>query len=355
MQAIIPLAATSEVLFTLFYDRLVRRAQDPPAETFLLGFDSMPIRAETSLWDLAAWTRSDASLAAALQAQPSGSHRRRLPGCRRRPRPTLDPAQWERWRTRFQAHLDTYGHSVYNLDFLNPVAAEEPAPLVNAIRFYLRGQGTNPYERRARASSRRERETTAVLSRLDPWRRAVFRRLLRWAQGIAPIREDALADVGLAWPRMRGLLLELGQRLVGAGIVEQAEDVSWLHRDELERCLAATRGASTANAPAQRPDPVALQEAIEQRKMVWRAQRRATPQLLPRGSWIEALQGLMPAGWKNQTGNDIRGIGASRGRVTATAQVIAGLRDFDRLRPGDILVTSITTPAWTTLFARAAE
>src|SRR5829696_1688112 len=44
VQTIIPLAATSELLFTAFYDRLVRRQGDPPAQTFLLGFDSTPIR-----------------------------------------------------------------------------------------------------------------------------------------------------------------------------------------------------------------------------------------------------------------------------------------------------------------------
>ena len=64
VQTIIPLAATSEVVFTGYYDRLVRRAGDPPAATFLLGFDSLPIRAEKSLYDLAGWTREQPELAA---------------------------------------------------------------------------------------------------------------------------------------------------------------------------------------------------------------------------------------------------------------------------------------------------
>ncbi|MGH8917200.1 MAG: hypothetical protein ACRD0H_02470, partial [Actinomycetes bacterium] len=47
-QTIIPIAAPSEVIFTQFYERLVHRAGDPPAATFLLGFDSVPILAEKS-------------------------------------------------------------------------------------------------------------------------------------------------------------------------------------------------------------------------------------------------------------------------------------------------------------------
>ena len=49
-----------------------------------------------------------------------------------------------------------------------------------------------------------------MLARLDPVRRRAFDRLLRWAQGIAPVREDALADIGLAWPQLRRMLRELG-------------------------------------------------------------------------------------------------------------------------------------------------
>jgi hypothetical protein len=43
VQAIIPIAASSEVIFTRFYRRMVRRDGAPPASTFLLGFDSAPI------------------------------------------------------------------------------------------------------------------------------------------------------------------------------------------------------------------------------------------------------------------------------------------------------------------------
>jgi pyruvate,water dikinase len=61
----------------------------------------------------------------------------------------------------------------------------------------------------------------------------------------------------------------------------------------------------------------------------------------------------MPATAADQTGDVLTGIGASAGRVTATARVLSGPADFARLQPGEVLVASITTPAWTSLFARA--
>jgi pyruvate,water dikinase len=76
----------------------------------------------------------------------------------------------------FQKHLDRFGHAVYNLDFVNPVPADEPAPLLDTVRFYLQGHGTNPYERQAQLAARREQATNAVAARLDAARRSTFLR-----------------------------------------------------------------------------------------------------------------------------------------------------------------------------------
>jgi len=86
VQSVIPVAASSEILFQAFYNRLVRRAGDPPAQTFLLGYDSEPIPAEKSLYDLAVWTRERPELTAAITGAPSAAACRvaadRGPACR---------------------------------------------------------------------------------------------------------------------------------------------------------------------------------------------------------------------------------------------------------------------------------
>ena len=341
VQTIIPIAVSSEVLFTLFYDRVVRRRDDPPAPTFLLGFDSSPIRAEKSLYDLSTWTRAHPDLTAVLLGTPSARVAAQLDD--EDPPPGVDAVVWTQWRGRFRAHLDTYGHTVYNLDFVNAVPADDPAPLLTTLSYYLRDGGADPHERQRRSAQRREAETAAVIDRLDPVRGALFTRLLRWAQGIAPVREDALADVGLAWPRLRRMLRELGRRLVAAGVIDHPDDVFWLHRDEV---LAATR---TGDPDAR------LADVVEQRRALWRGRRRATPpQLLPQGTWWEVFRSMMPATSADQTGTVLTGTGASAGQVTGTARVLAGPHDFGRMQPGDVLVASITTPAWTSLFALAS-
>jgi pyruvate,water dikinase len=345
VQTIIPLAASSEALFTAFYDRLVRRQGDPPAQAFLLGFDSTPIRVEKSLYDLAVWCGEYPGLAAVLTDAPSD---RALELLRTEEPPVgLDEGAWREWRSRFQSHLDRFGHTVYNLDFVNPVPADDPGPLFEALKFYLRGEGQNPYERQRRTAARREEATRAMLERLDAPRRKLFGGLLGWAQDAAPMREDALADVGLAWPPMRRMLLELGRRLAEAGAMERPADVFWLRRDEAQK-LASSLDAGETRVGS-------LSEAVEERKMLWRGQRRVTPQqLLPKGTWVELFRGWMPAGSEEQTGDTIRGVGASAGRVTAPARVLGGPEDFGQMRPGEVLVAGITTPAWTSLFAMSS-
>jgi pyruvate,water dikinase len=355
VQSIIPLAATSELSFRGFYDKFVRRDGDPPAQIFLLGYDSEPIRAEKSLFDLAAWVRGVPGLASVILEESTTA----LAASQRTGTApeAFGEALWQQWHQRFQNHLDRFGHAVYNLDFASPVPADDPATLLETVKFYLRGQGNNPYERQRLAADRREEQTSRMAARLGPRRRAVFYRLLRWAQSTGPIREDALADVGLAWPLLRRILLELGQRLVGSAVLTQADDVFWLRFRELQSAvefgLAAPGTAAVAITGADRPVRAA---AVEERRMLWRGQvKAAAPQLLPENRWMErAFGSMMPAGPQHQVGNVIKGAGASSGRVSAAASVLHGPHDFALMRPGDVLVARITTPAWTSLFAMAS-
>lgn len=348
VQTIIPLAATSEIALTRHYDAFIRRDGDPPASGLLLGFDSEPIRAERSLWDLAHWAAEQPDLAAWLRSTAAPEIVTSL-GLGRAEFSAPAAAARE-FTDRFRQHLDTYGHAVYNLDFAHPVPADDPAPLVDTVRLYLSGQAGDPYARQRRLQQKRDAAVVVIRRRIDPVRRGQFDWLLRRAQAIAPIREDALADVGLAWPHLRRMLAELGARLVAVGAVSEADDVYWCRRTEIETALIDPVPSPTPDSPA-----LDLRAVVADRRRVWRGQRRAIPpQVLPQGTWMDKLGAMMPATTTAQTGDVLSGIGASSGRVTGTARVLDGPADFARLRPGDVLVAGITTPAWTSLFARAA-
>jgi pyruvate,water dikinase len=347
IQIVVGAAYMSEAIFTSLYNRLIKRKSDPPALTFLLGFDSSPIRAEKSLYDLAMWARGQDELAGHL-ARTSGKEI--WADCETRSSPIAAAESWREFSARLAEHLDHFGHAVYDLDFAKSVPSENPASLLEALKYYLAGQGRSPYERQAAATVARKQATERLLARLGWPRRRLFKSVLGWAQRSAPMREDSLADVGLGWPVLRRMLREVGLRMVAAGAMAEPDEVFWLQWEEVEAAArlldAGERGEDYRGAIAERHES-------------WQRERGATPPVaLPVKGGARFL-GLdftrwMPARSGQAAGNTIRGIGASPGKVTGPASVIHGPEEFDQMNPGDILVANITTPAWTPLFAMAS-
>jgi pyruvate,water dikinase len=197
VQTIIPLAATSETTFTRFYERLVRRAGEPPAATFLLGFDSAPIRAEQSLYDLAAWTRTHPALTDALRTASPDATVAAIDADA--PPARVDAPTWQVVRP-VQQHLARHGHTVSQPRFRGSGACGRPGARLGTLRFYWTAAARTRNNSAAQAARTRT-ATTQVAARLDRCA-GPFRRLLRWAQAMAPLR-GRLADVGLAWPQLR--------------------------------------------------------------------------------------------------------------------------------------------------------
>ena len=344
VSGVIPAAWMSEAWFTFTY-KFIKRKGDPKAPTYLMGFESLPIRAEKVLYDLAQWTQKHPDIANTLAKMPTSEIVLHLwsdvilTG--------VEATQWEKWQRRFRAYLQEYGHMIYNLDFGNPVPADDPAPVVETFKLFLSGGGVNPHERQRTSADRREAAVQELQARLKGRRLKSFQKNLKRAQKYAPLREDGLADVGLSYPLVRKMLGELGTRLTASGMLQRAEDVFWLTEDEI------VEGAAQLNRNTVLED---LSSLILTRKATWRAARRAVPPLaLPQMKVFGAdLMELKSGGIRKRKGNTIKGVAASPGKVTASACVIQGPEDFSKMKPGDVLVAPLTTPAWTPLFARAA-
>ena len=99
-------------------------------------------------------------------------------------------------------------------------------------------------------------------------RRRWFTRLVPWAQRYQPVREDALADVGLGWPALRRMVREVGRRLVRAESIASPDDVFWLSWDELE----------TAARALDASQPVSdYRRTTAERRATWDRECKVTP------------------------------------------------------------------------------
>jgi phosphohistidine swiveling domain-containing protein len=344
---LLPAAYMSELFFTIFYNKLIKRHDDPSAITFLLGYDSTPIKAEKALYDLAQWVRERPDLAAALQTMTSREfnaayHKEQVTG--------VNEETWKQFRERFATHLATYGHAIYDLDFAKAVPAEDPGSFLETLKFFLSDQATNPYTRQQTTAEAREQAVQKIVTRVRGTRLSIFKRQLKWAQEVAPLREDGLADVGLGWPILRKMAREIGRRLTAANAIATPDDVFWLQLNELQ---SATTALDTSKQPEQ------YQPLVAERRATWQREHAVTPPIaLPPKEGARFLgidfSSMMPARGDQPVGDVIKGTPGSPGSVTGPARVIHGPAEFEQMRQGDILVARITTPAWTPLFALAS-
>jgi rifampicin phosphotransferase len=338
--------AGSEGLFTKVYEKLVRQEGDPHAPVFLLGFDSLPIKAEKALYDLAQCCRGEDDRAAYLLATPASLLASQVTG--QTPPQGIQQELWGEFQSRFRQYLEAFGYSIYELDFSKPLPMDDPEPILEALKLFVAGKGANPYERQQESVARRERAVESARARLKGFKRWAFEKSLKWAQSQAPLREDGIFEIGLGFPVLRRMLHELGNRLSELGILQQAGDIFWLEAAEIEAAVKALESGEGVGP---------YNEWIKERKALWTARKRLIPpaQLPPGKKYLGMnMEGVLAMGETSQYGATIKGVAASPGRVSGIARVLHGPEDFDQMKPGDVLVAATTTPAWTPLFAMAS-
>ena len=177
-----------------------------------------------------------------------------------------------------------------------------------------------------------------------PRRLRAFRKLLADAQHLVPLREEQVAELTLPWPTMRRAVLRIGETLVARGVIADPDDVFFLTRQEV---------VSALDDGGDRPR---IDVAARRSTREWQA-RLVPPLLVGRPHpLVNKLFGTMPRvlGAVRSESAIVSGTPASPGRATGMVRLIRGPQQFDELKAGEILVASLTAPAWTPLFTRAA-
>lgn len=250
-------------------------------------------------------------------------------------------------------YLDDFGVRATAYDVLAPTLGEQDDLLVSM----LRSEGVyDPAETDRRQEDVRnqllEEARTALSDRggvLDH-----FNKLISRVQRAYPVREDNIfftdnAPLGL----VRLAALEIGRRLTDRDLLDEPDHVFFLTIDESRESLV--RGVERRNLVHRRrgerewalrhpPAPSFGEDPGPPPDM------RAMPDGVRR--MMEAVGFFMENDLAATTGDGLSGTPASAGNYTGTARVVMSESDFDRVRPGDVLVCPITTPAWSVLFGQ---
>lgn len=251
------------------------------------------------------------------------------------------------------SYLDEFGVRATAYDVIAPTLGEQEHLVLSAIRSEADYDPEHVEQMQTRAREEAIAEAREQLSD-DPDALDEFEKHIERVTAAYPVREDNIfftdnAPVGL----VRLTALEIGRRLADRGLIEEPDHAVFLtieeakesltdglarhesvrtRRGEREWALRHTPPDSFGNDPGPPPDMRAMPEGV----------RRL----------MEAISFFMEHDMTAETGDGLSGISASAGSYTGPARVVLTEDDFHRVKPGDVLVCPITTPAWSVLFGR---
>jgi pyruvate,water dikinase len=338
------------VIFTLFgatarlarlYERVTGSSHQVSPYRLLQGIPNISVQAGKALHAIAAEARTDPAIVALFETSDPHSILRRL---RRTPAA-------ESLLARFQAYLETYGNRSVAEDISGPTWIEDPSYPLLALRGYVQGAPRDFDEELTAQAKEAERATQQALSAIpaqDESLRREFLDVLAQCRALWPLREDHAHFIDQqSVALVRRVLLACGARLAEVGVIDHRDDVFYLNLEEVLEALESGGGRLM--------DRVQEREAVRKELM-----RTAPPQFLgtmpAQGPAMdsELAKFFNPMGVSSnpvgEQAKTLRGLAGSPGVHTGPARVVLSTGEFDRVQPGDVLVTRTTNPSWTPLF-----
>jgi phosphohistidine swiveling domain-containing protein len=260
---------------------------------------------------LAELKRQYSQLDEALQARISRSNYdefRQLPG--------IESLQenLERFREQFGYLRDS------DIDFSMSPWREDPDLILKMMVNYTSAEG------------KEQKVGFADLATRGP-RRLILRPIYRRARRFRYYREVFGYLHKLGYGLFQPYFLALGNDLVSRGTIGAREDIYYLYFDEVRDIIENDRYQDE------------YQQRIEERKRELEECLDITPPGVIYGDHAPPLESHIT--------HKLKGTPTSRGQYTGPVRVIRGIRDFDKLENGEVLVVPYSDVGWTPLFTRA--
>jgi pyruvate,water dikinase len=259
------------------------------------------------------------------------------------------------------AYVDAYGHRPIGYDPGDATLAERFDLIVGLLRDRMGRGDPSSGDGATRVRDEAIGRARAALAGRPPVDRERFERAYAAAWRAYHVREESIF-YGDSLPSgvLRYTALEIGRRLVERHLLDRAADAIHLTADELRRVL--------------RNGDVAVRDLVARRlsERAWvidhpgppsyGREEGAPPDLrgVPRALrhfnrlWLMPVAGLgSPSTKAPRDEHELVGAPGSPGRYSGTARVVRDDSEFSRLRPGEVLVCPIASPAWSVLFAQA--
>ena len=219
---------------------------------------------------------------------------------------------------------------------------DNPASLYHSIATLAKRMRISKIENSDIELSRKKAEKKVKEKlKYKPITKAKFLFLLKQARYTVKNRENLRFERTRLFGRVREIFLRIGMILTSMNVIEEKRDIFYLEVDEI---LYFIDGKSTTNN---------LKDLIAIRKAQYKKYNNVTPDERFYTNGAVNIGNNFKRQQETKQNNDktieLKGIGASPGRITGIARVIKEPKNA-KIEQGEILVAEFTDPGWIMLF-----
>lgn len=243
---------------------------------------------------------------------------------------------------------------------------DDPAIPFSALRGHMDAlaEGRDIERPTEALAAERERLAEEYGSLLDDEARATFDQLLGLSRLVFPyVEEHKFFCEYWFQSRFFNKVREFGALLSRHGFLEDAEDVFHLKRQEvgeaLEELVLSWAHGGPPRGPHHWPPIVARRKELLAKLAEWRPPPAlgTMPEAAINDPISVMLWGITPErlqSWAGATAGDtaLQGAAASPGLVEGPARVVRTVEDIVAVQQGEVLVSTVTSPAWAPIFSK---
>jgi len=326
-------------LFQKMYREIfdVESAIDPDYNKIMTGFESRDIWIVRELWRLGRQavelgledtfnSEAEENLLAALEQSDAG----------------------RKWHQAYMEFLTEHGWRCERMHaYDTPAWIEKPELVLGRIKMLMKSEVFPADQQREKVLNERKLAEARVLEKVPAPQRPAFEILMKAAQKSGYWSEDHTYYCDFYIGSMgRWIVTEFGRRFAEAGCIDDAEDIHFLHPNEIRK----------AAIPMER---INLRPYVEKRKNQFEENLASEP--APFYGNIEQAQAILRSDPTLQVSTqvpivreelkaDLYGAAAAPGVIEGVARVIMGTDQLPELKEGEILVAPGTSAAWTVAF-----
>jgi len=261
----------------------------------------------------------------------------------------------------FLAKVDAYARefgykAIYAHEYTGKLAIEDPAPIIGEVKgYYASGFDYDSVYRKCideqEGAIQQLRSRLAAASLRD---RERFEEALRLNLSMLPLTADHHFYFDQStYARLRLVLLAVGRKMVKEGLLDAADDIMMLEYDQLRKYVGNPKGYDGRAIIAESRRAMERARGITPRDWVGTVTQQNMYEEPYHTLWGYPEKFERQQKEKKVKGQ-VRGVPASAGVVEGVARVVHSPAEFNEVKRGEIMVCTMTNPAWVVVFAKIA-